>query len=382
MRIFQWINLGFFIFCVGLSAKGKASEKVVYFNAWAGNEKINQFIHRQSLVFEKQTGIKIVHVKVADYQAVIKKIQAEKLSKNTKSGTVDVLWVNGENFAALKNQGLLYGPLIPKVPNYKYIDAQDPNYQFDFNVPVEGFEIPWGKAQFVFIWDKNRTPEPPTSANELLNFAKRNPGKISYVKPPQFHGVTFLKQILLDLTSDPKQFSKSCDAVNLDVLSKPLWDYLDQFHVHLWRKGATFPLSVEKMHQMLLDQEILYSMSFNPMESSSLILKKEIPKNSESITFKKGGIGNVHFLSIPFNSKNKESALLWINHLLSIEAQADKSDINQWGDPTVLDLNKLPETEKKKFPIVFAKGPLISEPHACWVKYLEDEWLKRYGSRK
>lgn len=364
---------------VFISLCATASEKVVYFNAWAGNEKINQFIQKQGLEFEKKTGIKVIHVKVADYQPVIKKIQAENLAKNKNDGSVDVLWINGENFAALKSQGLLFGPLAPKISNYKYIDSQDPNYNFDFNVPIEGFEIPWGKAQFVFIWDKSRTPTPPTSANELLDFAKKNPGKMSYVKPPQFHGVTFLKQILLDLTDSPKEFQKSCELVDMPTLSKPLWSYLDRIHPYLWRKGTTFPLSVQKMHQMLLDKELLFSMSFNPMESQSLINKKEIPKDSESITFKKGGIGNVHFLSIPFNSKNKENAILWINHLISKEAQLAKSDINEWGDPTVLDVKKLATPDRAKFPSQVLKGTLISEPHACWVKFLQDEWLKRYG---
>lgn len=372
------MNSALFLFFLSLNVF--AADKVVYFNAWAGNEKINQYIQMQSAEFEKETGIKVIHVKVSDYQPVIKKIAAEKSAKNLNEGSVDVLWVNGENFAALKNQGLLYGPIDAKVANYKNINSDDPNYKFDFNIPVEGFEIPWGKAQFVFIWDKDRTALPPSSATELLELAQKNPGKMTYVKPPQFHGVTFLKQILLNLTPNPQDFQKSCESVDMVNLSKPLWTFLDKFHPQLWRKGSAFPLSVQKMHQMLLDKEILYSLSFNPMESDSLIKKKEIPKNSQSLTFKKGGIGNVHFLSIPFNAKNKDLALLWINHLISIKAQTSKSDIDIWGDPTVLDLEKLSKSDRSKFPVSVLKGPLIPEPNACWVKYLQDEWLKRYGS--
>lgn len=356
-----------------------ASDKVVYFNAWAGNEKINQYIQSQSAQFEKLTGIKVVHVKVSDYQPVIKKIAAEKAANNLNDGSVDVLWINGENFAALKNQGLIYGPITEKVKNYKNLDSKDPNYNFDFNIPVEGYEVPWGKAQFVFIWNKDVTPNAPTSALELLEMAQKNVEKMTYVKPPQFHGVTFLKQILLDLSDKPDEFQKNCDKVDMAVLSKPLWNYLDKLHPLLWRKGTTFPLSVQKMNQMLLDKEILFSMSFNPMESESLIKKKEIPAQSVSLTFKKGGIGNVHFLSIPFNSKNKELALLWINHLLSTEAQIAKSNIDNWGDPTVLDLEKLNKSDRSKFPESVLKGKLVAEPHACWVKYLQEEWIKRYG---
>jgi putative thiamine transport system substrate-binding protein len=355
-----------------------AADKI-YFNAWAGNEKINQYIQKQSQIFEKKTGIQVVHVKVSEYESVIKKISAEKVAKNISNGSVDVIWANGENFAALKNQGLLYGPITTQDPNYKLVDSKDPNFNFDFNVPVEGYEIPWGKAQFVFIWDKSKTPNPPQTAAQFLEFAKANAGKLTYVKPPQFHGVTFLKQILLDLSPKPDDLKKSCDQVNMPQLAEPLWTYLNELHPVLWRKGGTFPLSVQKMNQMLLDQEILLSMSFNPLESDALVKKKEIPKDSVSMTFKKGGIGNVHFLSIPFNSKNKPAARQWIDHLLSVDAQAEKSNIDIWGDPTVLDIKKLSAADQNRFPAQVLKGPLLSEPHACWVKYIQDEWLKRYG---
>ena len=71
------------------------------------------------------------------------------------------MWINGENFAFLKRQELLFVPIADKVPNFKLTDQTDTNFKIDFNVPTEGYEVPWGKAQFVFIWDKSRTPDPP-----------------------------------------------------------------------------------------------------------------------------------------------------------------------------------------------------------------------------
>ena len=370
-----------FSFCNSTTfASAEKNAKEVYFNAWAGNEKINDYIRIQSEIFEKKTGIKVIHVKVGETQSIIKKVQAEKAGKNFDNGSVDVMWVNGENFAALKKDKLIFGPIDKKIENYKFLNKNDSNFKFDFGVAIDGYEIPWGKAQFVFIWDKALTSFPPQTALEFLDFAKKNKGKLSYVKPPQFYGTTFLKQILLDLTPDVKVFQKSCDTVKLEEVSAPLWTYLDTLHPLLWRNGKTFPLSEQKMHQMLLDKELMMSISFNPLESDSLIQKKELPPTAVSVTFKKGGIGNVHFLSIPFNSPHKDSALLWINHLLSAEAQLAKADIKNWGDPSVLDLSSLSEADREKFPTQSAKGPLLSEPNSCWVSYLETQWLKRYGS--
>ena len=57
---------------------------------------------------------------------------------NAKNGSVDGLWINGENFAAMKEKGLLFGPIVPLIDNYKNINAKDSFYLTDFNVPVDG----------------------------------------------------------------------------------------------------------------------------------------------------------------------------------------------------------------------------------------------------
>ena len=77
--------------------------------------------------------------------------------------------------------------------------------------------------------------------------------------------------------------------------------------------------------------------------------------------------------------------MLFRSFLLSPEAQARKADINQWGDPTVLALDKLPAVERARFAAKPLAGqvlqvmPAIPEPHGSWVDALSREWLKRYG---
>ena len=73
------------------------------------------------------------------------------------------------------------------------------------------------------------------------------------------------------------------------------------------------------------------------------------------------------------------------NFLLSPAAQARKADIAQWGDPTVLALEKLPPAERALFATRSMPGQVaqtmaaIAEPHASWVDPLEQEWLRRYA---
>jgi putative thiamine transport system substrate-binding protein len=74
------------------------------------------------------------------------------------------------------------------------------------------------------------------------------------------------------------------------------------------------------------------------------------------------------------------------NFLLSPAAQARKADIDVWGDPTVLDVPRLPAADRARFQSATRPGqlahtaPTLPEPHASWVEALEKEWLRRYGA--
>ena len=82
---------------------------------------------------------------------------AEKAAGRTEGGAVDLIWINGENFAAMKAQDLLFGPFAQDLPNFRYVDtAGKPTTLVDFTVPTDGFEAPWGMAQFVFLYDTAR----------------------------------------------------------------------------------------------------------------------------------------------------------------------------------------------------------------------------------
>lgn len=363
----------------------KAKGQTVYFNAWGGSENINGYIEWAGAEVKKRYNVNIELVKITDAAEVVKRIKTEKEAGRNDGGSVDLMWVNGENFRTLKTNGLLFGPWAESLPNWQYVDTKKP-VQKDFSETTDGLEAPWGTAQLTFIANKNTVSEPPRSAAELLDFARNNPGRISYPKPPNFHGTTFLKQLLSELIEDPKQLAEPVDKDTFANVSKPLWDYLNKLHPVAWREGKAFPATNAEMHQKLADGELKLSLTFNPNEGANLVAKEQLPPSAYSFGFSKGTIGNVHFVAIPFNAKAKEGSQVFANFLLSPEAQVRKADITVWGDPSVLDAEKL-TTEQQAIFNKRAPGGLsepvltLSEPHATWVEALEAEWLKRYGSQ-
>lgn len=368
-------------------AKTEAAAKgqTVFFNAWGGSEATNAYIAWVGQQVKSRYGVELRHVKVTDTAEVVKRVQTEVAAGRRTDGSVDLVWINGENFRNLKQGGLLFGPWAESLPNWGAVDLNKP-VRSDFSVPTEGFESPWGAAQLTFIADKARTPVPPRSAAELLAFAKANPGRVSYPKPPEFHGTTFLKQALIELTPDRKVLQAPVTPAAFGPATAPLWAYLDQLHPQLWRSGRSFPAGNAEMHRMLADGELRLSLTFNPNEGANLIATRQLPATAYSFGFSGGTIGNVHFVAIPVNAKAPAAAQVVANFLLSPEAQVRKADIGVWGDGTVLDVNRLPApaqaTLRKTAPGALAEPvPVLAEPHASWVEALETEWLKRYGSR-
>jgi putative thiamine transport system substrate-binding protein len=365
----------------------KARGQTVVFNAWGGSERINAYLAWAGEQVMKDFGIKLEHVKLTDTVEAVKRVRTEKAAGRNADGSIDLVWINGENFLAMKREAMLFGPWAESLPSFRFVDVEGkPTTRIDFAEPVQGLEAPWGMAQLTFFADRSKVANPPRSAASLLEFAKSNPGRVTYPKPPQFLGTTFLKQALMELTSDRSALYKTHDPVAFTKITEPLWKYLDALHPHLWRSGKQFPATPSALRQMMADGELSLALTFNPNEAANEIAAGRLPASVGSYQFDSGTIGNTHFLAIPFNSKAKEGAQVLANFLLSPAAQARKGDIKIWGDPTVLSPAKMNAQDAALFTASKAPGqvekfaPVIPEPHGSWVDPMEKEWLKRYGA--
>jgi putative thiamine transport system substrate-binding protein len=369
------------------AALKQAAGQTVYFNAWGGDQKINDYILWAAGELERRHRVLLKLVKLSDTAEAVSHVLAEKTAGRDDGGSVDLVWINGENFAAMKSGGLLFGPFTALLPNFRLVDpARNPTLVVDFTVPTEGFESPWGMAQFTFFYDSARVPAPPRSMTSLLDWAGRNPGRFTYPAPPDFIGTTFLKQALHELTPDPAVLQRPADPAQFATVAAPLWSYLDRLHPVLWRQARAFPESSTAQRQLLNDGEVDLYMAFNPADASSAIAQKLLPDTVRGTIPEAGSIANTHFLAIPFNANAKAGALVAADFLLSPEAQARKQDPAVWGDPTVLSIDRLTPEQRALFdrlPQGVATprdlGRALPEPHPSWVTALEHEWTARYA---
>ncbi len=370
----------------------EAKGQTVYWNAWGGSENVNAYLEWAGAEIEGKYGVRLVHVKLDDTAHAVAKVVGEKAAGKDQGGSVDLIWINGENFASMKRQGLLFSPgWAEKLPNWQYVDIKNkPTIRTDFTIPVEGLESPWGMGKLVFFHDSARTASEamPKDAQGLLEWVKANPGRFTYPQPPDFIGSSFLKQVLSELVEDRSVLLKPVDEATFEGVTTPLFAYLDQLHPLMWRSGRAYPQNYPAMKQLLADGEVEIIFAFNPSEASSSIVNGELPDTVRSFTFPGGTLSNTHFVTIPYNAASKAGALVLANFLISPEAQARKQNPKFWGDPTVLDVASLQGNNRALFDaldlgIATLKpeelGPAIDEPHPSWMNRLETEWKKRYG---
>lgn len=358
----------------------------VTFYGWGGGQQTNSWIDgylSDSIKKDYDITVKRVGMNIDE---ILNSLLNEK-QLNVEKGNIDVVWINGENFFTAKENDLLFGPFTEKLPNYnKYIDKNSPDVKYDFGYPVEGYEAPYGKAQMVMVYDSEKVDKTPVDHKELLEWAKKNPGKFTYPALPDFTGSAFVRNIICDIVGYEQFMDMKADEETVRKAIEPAIEYLKELKPYLWKEGKTYPGDAPLLDNMYADGEVWMTMTYNPNAASGKITTGEYKDSTRTFIFDKGTIGNTHFLAIPFNAPNKAGAMALINYILNVESQATKYEPETWGDLPVLDNDKLNKDEKDRFasiPLGIATLPQnillehrIPEMPADLVPIIEKIWME------
>ena len=324
----------------------------VSFFGWGGNMATNNWLDNvvgRSLSDQYGTALNRVPMDIDD---ILTKLMGEKQA-GVESGDIDVVWINGENFYTAKNAGLLYGPITQYVRNYTvYLDPDSADLHYDFGTPIEGMEVPYGRAQMVFLGDSAVLDSFPSSAQQLLELARQHPGRITYSAPPDFTGSAFVRNILYEIVGFDAIFNAPADEDAMYEVIKPGLDFLVELKPYLWQEGTTYPADAPAVEQMFIDGLLLFNWSYVPMRAAQQIMAGEYPDTVQTFVFDRGNIGNTHYMAIPFNAPNKAGALALINHIISAEMQITKYDASNWGDLPIFDVDRLTDTQKAQLDAI------------------------------
>ena len=374
--------------------------QAVYFYAWGGDPQINAYLQWVAKQVKAEYNIDLVHVKLSDTSEAVSRVLAEKSANNNNQGSVDLVWINGANFATMSEHSLLLKQWAYKLPNFALTDPDNnPTVTLDFGIPTQGMEAPWGLASLTFYYDNlaidgSANNKPPTTLDELATWSAQHPGRFSYPKPPDFLGMSFLKYALVMLherspDTIKSQLNQPATEQNTALVLDPLWEFLDKLHPTLWRKGEYFMQSGEQMQRLVGDTELSLAFTFSAPSVPAAVQRYDLPESIRSYAMDDGSLSNTHFVAIPYNASHQASAQLVANFLLSPEAQAHKQKPAIWGDNTVLVQSMLSPKQQSLFktskphpsalPVNSIKR-VVSEPHPSWVEAIMQGWEKRYGA--
>ncbi len=374
----------------GIAAEAEGQS--LFFYMWGGSEAINRYVTGYlGRRLREEYGVTLEMVPVNDASVFVNKVLGEEAAGLDVRGSVDLVWINGENFRTMKEAGLLFGPYAHRLPNADYVDLDDPAIAFDFGYPVEGYESPYGSAQMVMIHDSAAVGKPPESVEALLDWVRANPGRFTYPAPPDFTGSAFVRHIFYHVAGGYENLLGPFDQALYDEVAPGAWELLNDIEPYLWREGDTYPETATALEDLFANGEVFFDMAYNPAEAANLVAQGRYPESTRTFVFDEGTIGNTHFVAIPYNSPHKAAAMVAANLILDPGAQFEKSRPGVWGDLTVLTTDRLPEEWRRRFesqeraPSVLSPEVLrrhrVPELRADWLGAIEAGWIENVLQR-
>ena len=358
---------------------------------WGGADSINAYVSDWiGGILARDYGITLNRIPIADTVEAVNIVLGEKEAGNTDAGSVDLIWINGENFRTMKQAGLAFCGYTATLPNAALVDWSDPAIAYDFGVPVDGCEVPWSRAQFALAHDSAKVPDPPRSMPALLDWIRANPGRFTYPAPPDFNGSAFVRHVFYHAAGGVENLLGDFDQARYDAAAAATWDILDGIEPFLWREGATYPVSVTQLNTLFANGEVDFTFNYDPAQFGIAVDAGLYPDTVRSFGLTDGTIGNTNYTVIPFNSPNKAAAMVVQNLLLSAEAQLEKARPEVWGTSPAITVDRAPPALRDAFaalpahPSVVPAAELaqaaLPELQADWISAIEQGWQANVGN--
>lgn len=324
-----------------------AEEGEVVWAHWGGSEDLNTWIDTVVAPSMAEYGVTLRTSRLTNTRDAVDLVLAEAAAdKGVGEGSIDGIWINGENFFTLSSQGLNFGSFADLVPNAEYIHfdpsnpASGPNL-FDFGYPTNKEEIPWSGDQYMCAIDTARLAraDAPSSFADLEAWLRENPGRFTYVRPPHYNGNTFVQTVLYALNADGSSyepFQLSAEAMGAEAflrLATPAYEYLQRIEPFLLGGGGAdgqrgspiYPEDQNGLEALFVNGEIDMACQFGMYNTAVAVETGRFAETVENVIFPAGGmIKNKNFIGVPVNAPNPAAAMVLANLLASPENQISK----------------------------------------------------------
>ncbi|WP_158220895.1 ABC transporter substrate-binding protein [Kineosporia sp. R_H_3] len=368
----------------------EAKGQTVNWYMWGGDEGLNRYVDGWVSREAAKVGVTVRQVKIADTVDAVNKILGERQAGRTSDGSVDLVWVNGENFATGRQADLWACGWPSRLPNARYVDLADPAIANDFGRPVEDCEAAWNTTTSALVYDSAKVSAADVgSLAAFEQWVRAHPGRFTYPAPPDFTGSMVVRTFAYDEAGGYQGLQGSFDQTRYDGLAPRLWSRLTALGPSLWRGGDTYPASQEAVAKLFADAEIDAYFTYGVGGLGTQVAQGRLPATTRSAVFSGGSIGNANFLAIPKNSPHQAAAMVLADLLQSPAAQYEKK-VNPPGYDPAIDTTKAGDFAARfaAIPVPAAELPTtvlaeaaVPEMQASWVTRLEKDWVSEVQQR-
>ncbi len=298
------------------SVLSAAKGQTVNFYMYGGDATLNGFITGYVTDRLHALGVNLNEVKITDTSDAINKVLGEKQAGKTSGGSVDAVWVNGENFATGLQAHLWSCGWPQQLPNARYVDFTTSAVSHDFGVPVDGCEAVWQQADSALVYNSaDLSAADVVSMSSLFAWVKSHAGRFTYPALPDFTGSMAVRTILYDTIGGPQALSGPFEPATYAPAASRLWVRLNAIAPSLWRAGSTYPQSQDQVEQMYANGEISAYFTYGPGAVGDQVKKGLFPATTREAVLSVGSIANYSFVGIPANAAHRAAALVLANVL-------------------------------------------------------------------
>ena len=392
------------------------TEGVVVWSYWGGSEELNFWVDTVVAPEVAELGVTLRSLRVPDTRDAVDAVIADAATgRGLGAGTTDLIWINGENFFTLDRQALLFGPFADKLPNssYFYLGENDPRARInltDNGYPTGLQEVPWAQFQYTCMVDTARLPraDAPRTFADLETFLQTNPGRFTYVRPPDYIGNTFVQSVLYAFSPDGAEpFLRDADTFTPDAfaqLTEPGFTYLKELEPFLLGGGGTdgvrgapiYPETQAANEAFLVNGEVDMLCQMGAFTAAVGVENGTFPETVENVIFPESGmLANKSYLAIPATAPHPAAALVLANLLSSPASHIDKlgalgyfpgvdvpllSDAQRAAVTDVApDLRGVTFDELARYEVPDTHASLVELIEAVWLRYIEQGSNEPFG---
>jgi putative spermidine/putrescine transport system substrate-binding protein len=365
----------------------EAEGQTVDWYLFGGDDLLNTFVDEVVTPRLAELGVTLEQVRIDDTAEAVNKVLGEQQAGRTEGGSVDAIWINGENFATGVQADLWRCGWADDLPNARYVDLEAPEVATDFGVPVEGCEAAWQQANSALVYDAAALDEDDVTGIEaLFAWAEANPGRLTYPAPPDFTGSMAVRTVLYDTLGGPEPLLEGeadpASDVFTDALDRTV-ERLQAVEPFLWRGGETYPQTQEDVERLYADGEISAFLTYGPGAVGPKVADGLYPATTRQAVLDVGNISNVSFVTIPANAGDQAGALVLADVLQDPAVQLALYEAT--GIYPAIEVDRAPEEVQAGFadvevsPSVLPLDKLLADARpelaSAYLDAIEDGWV-------